>query len=673
MRSNLISVLLKHKGYVKLFMFLFFLVFLFLPSAVSAQVWHWPLSEEPVPLKDREQHLLLRPGITYNPVYGNTFSNYGYFITGRENMPVYAPETGTITVETSCVIYPDNIYIQGINPSASPEQLTALKRRNPLLTPENTTRGICITLQNGKKVYIYGLKTVLKHKGERVKKGEQLGTLGFIKTFSYQPCLSIVLSTKEGKADNSIGLCLLDEDSTPLFDTMMQKRQSIYQPNRILTKEEQKQAWHIFTVSLQNNHPVFSDKKHAIRINHAWEILYGELSTQKDMRIHTLAEYMNRALAALHCCHTVLFPADREYRYPLCPLQLTVHNGRCFTVWDRRGKQEIPIGTEITSINDIPVADLVHRITQTISTDSLNYAVAQEIVEQHFTAELQRFLPVDSEYTFAIKSEILLSAENRAGEINVRLPVLTKEQASSSACYPVWFGRIADSPFEILDEMTARIGIKKMNRIADEEQLCSWFKTIAEKNIQNVIIDLRGNDGGGENAVGLFLSFLLPEPFSFAAYSELRTDEPPDRRISEPTQPVHNTLAVYKRDDTKRFFPAKQYRFTGKIYVLVDALTVSAGVNTARLLKNAGATVIGTETRGGYYSCNAIQYIHTRIPAADLILRIPIYRQVFTDTLSPSIPIDRGLIPDYVVPLTIDDKLYGSDSQFDFCMRIIER
>ena len=130
---------------------------------------------------------------------------------------------------------------------------------------------------------------------------------------------------------------------------------------------------------------------------------------------------------------------------------------------------------------------------------------------------------------------------------------------------------------------------------------------------------------------------------------------------------------MYKRDDTKRFFPAKQYRFTGKIYVLVDALTVSAGVNTARLLKNAGATVIGTETRGGYYSCNAIQYIHTRIPAADLILRIPIYRQVFTDTLSPSIPIDRGLIPDYVVPLTIDDKLYGSDSQFDFCMRIIER
>ena len=88
-----------------------------------------------------------------------------------------------------------------------------------------------------------------------------------------------------------------------------------------------------------------------------------------------------------------------------------------------------------------------------ISTDSLNYAVAQEIVEQHFTAELQRFLPVDSEYTFAIKSEILLSAENRAGEINVRLPVLTKEQASSSACYPVWFGRIANSPFEILDAM----------------------------------------------------------------------------------------------------------------------------------------------------------------------------------------------------------------------------
>ena len=106
------------------------LLLFFPPLLLSAQEWQWPLSKRCKALKSEVSQssnnaILLQPGAVQNPVYGNTFLNYGYFITGTENEPVYVPETGTVTFETSCVIYPDNVFIQGMTPSAPPEQLAA--------------------------------------------------------------------------------------------------------------------------------------------------------------------------------------------------------------------------------------------------------------------------------------------------------------------------------------------------------------------------------------------------------------------------------------------------------------------------------------------------------------------------------------------------------------------
>ena len=664
------------------------LLLFFPPLLLSAQEWQWPLSKRCKALTSEVSQsgnnaILLQPGAVQNPVYGNTFLNYGYFITGTENEPVYAPETGTVTFETSCVIYPDNVFIQGMTPSAPPEQLAALKRRNPLLIPENCTRGIHIALLDGKKLHMYGFKTLLRHKGEAVKKGERIGTLGFIKTFSLRPCLYLTLSTKEGRPDKHIGRYLLGEDSAPLFDKMIQKQEP-YRPERILTAIEAEQAWQVFTARLQADHPVFGNPKDAARLRQTEATIYGQFSAQKSLSVHELVLYMNRMLNALHCCHTHLIPADSEYRYPLCPLQLTVHNGRCFTVWDRRGKNEIPAGTEILAVNSISIAELVQRIVQGISTDTVNPAVAQEIAEKRFTAELQRFLPPSSEYTFTLKSESFQKATARVDthpepeavktEPTVRIPVLTKAQAAAPDCYPLWQREQTKQPtFEILNDAIALMRIKKMNNRLNEETLSDWFKSIAEKHIRYLIIDLRGNDGGGENPTGLLLSFLLPQPFSLSAYSELRMDNSADTHEAvSATNTASIKSTAYRDVSVKTFTPAERYRFTGTVFVLVDELTVSAGVNAARLLQNASGIVIGTETRDGYYSCNALQYTHTALPYTGLILQTPIYRQVFTELPSSAIPQGRGLIPDYIVPLTLEDKLYGSDSQLNFCMNMMK-
>lgn len=473
MRSGSIFVRLDLKENIK--KLFFFLSFLSLSLLLSAQRWQWPLTQSFTSLHSKESHsgnstILLQPGAVQNPVYGNTFLNYGYFISGTEDEAVYAPDAGTITFETSCVIYHDNAFIQGMDPAAQPEQLAALKRRNPLLIPENCTQGLCITLSDGRKLHIYGFKTLLRHKGETVKKGERIGTLGFIRTFSLRPCLYLTLSTKEGHSDKHIGRYLLGKDSAPLFDKML-KKQAQCQPERILTAAEAEQAWQVFTASLVANHPAFGNPKDAARLRQIEATIYGQFSAQKSLTIHELALYMERMVNALHCCHTHLIPANSQYRYPLCPFQLTVHNGRCFTVWDRRGKNEIPVGTEIIAINGIPIPELVKRITQGISTDTVNPAVAQEIAEKRFTAELQRFLPPASEYAFTFKNgsfqKIAACAEKSEQEAvktepTVRIPVLTKVQDEVLDAYPLWQRKLSRTPpFKILNAATALIRIKK--------------------------------------------------------------------------------------------------------------------------------------------------------------------------------------------------------------------
>lgn len=167
----------------------------------------------------------------------------------------------------SLIICPSDALINAtLEPEVFPVCVSVYpKRRNPLLIPENCTRGIHIALPDGKKLHIYGFKTLLRHKGEAVKKGEQIGTLGFIKTFSRKACLNLTLSTKEGRPDKHIGRYLLGEDSAPLFDKMIQKQEP-YRPERILTATESEQAWQVFTARLQADHPVFGNPKDAARL-----------------------------------------------------------------------------------------------------------------------------------------------------------------------------------------------------------------------------------------------------------------------------------------------------------------------------------------------------------------------------------------------------------------------
>ena len=117
--------------------------------------------------------------------------------------------------------------------------------------------------------------------------------------------------------------------------------------------------------------------------------------------------------------------------------------------------------------------------------------------------------------------------------------------------------------------------------------------------------------------------------------------------------------------------PAKN-AYDGKIYILVNGLTISGASHIAAIasfLKRA--IIIGEETGGAYHGGSSGDFIILTLPNSRLKVRLPI-RQ-YTENLDPKYPWCSGVIPDYEVPTTITSILENRDEQLKFALKLIQK
>jgi C-terminal processing protease CtpA/Prc len=104
------------------------------------------------------------------------------------------------------------------------------------------------------------------------------------------------------------------------------------------------------------------------------------------------------------------------------------------------------------------------------------------------------------------------------------------------------------------------------------------------------------------------------------------------------------------------------FRFSGKVYVITNATTVSAASYFALLIKKAGiGKIIGTETAGGSYSGNGFKNLEYVLPKSYFKLIFPYAHMVYS--LKENQNTGRGVIPDYIVPDTYESFKNNEDKQ----------
>lgn len=172
------------------------------------------------------------------------------------------------------------------------------------------------------------------------------------------------------------------------------------------------------------------------------------------------------------------------------------------------------------------------------------------------------------------------------------------------------------------DSVTAMLTVNGLE-YGDEEFYRQAFHQLAQRSVENLILDVRRNHGGDARIMNNLLSYLADSSYVFLRKAVSRTPRPFASRFARyfdpgitgsfqvTYQPARRVGAWYEfdfRGDMNRLMeyqPTAPERFRGRLYVLMGGGTFSNAANFIAALKMARpkVTLIGRETGGAESGC----------------------------------------------------------------------
>lgn len=212
--------------------------------------------------------------------------------------------------------------------------------------------------------------------------------------------------------------------------------------------------------------------------------------------------------------------------------------------------------------------------------------------------------------------------------------------------------------------------------------LDSVFTDINSNGYQNLIVDIRENEGGADEARDAVLSYLTPQSLGCASpYRRLyRYNSIPDSlkknldtwddRFKNPKPDslfVKTAEGFYEPrsiDKCEEILP-KQNRFKGNIFLITDVTNSSATFIMADVFKNNKlGTIVGEVTGGSQQGINGGELFFFYLPNSKIEMDLPLIYQA-PKTIRP----DQGIRPDFEVVTKPHDIATSSDPQIDFILK----
>lgn len=398
---------------------------------------------------------------------------------------------------------------------------------------------------------------------------------------------------------------------------------------------------------LINNHPApyqFSDRE-------AFDKFYAEQLDKLDHPMN-LGEYYKVAASlveALHCGHTWISLPDEFWdngEALFLPVGLLFSGTRAFSS-PSVNVSPIPAGSEIISINKIPVSAIIESTKQLVSSDA-----------RSSTGKLAKF-----GYTFPDLFALQYGNPNRyevnfipPGSVEIQgcvLKPVSRKQAWENPINTL-AGSIAGGEALQLEieeaQKLAVLGIRTFGFYNNKEKFYAFidsaFEQVSRSEIQHLILDLRNNSGGDPYCAVRLLSYLeiKPAPYFARVYEEYET-------LAKPI-PV-----------------AGKNAFQGDLYILINGGCFSTTGHLCSLLKfTRRGKFVGEET-GGTYECNDSQ---VKVTTSVTKLNLNVARMTYTAAVK-GLSRETGIMPDYPVEPTIGDVLAGRDVVKEFVGKLMTR
>ncbi|MCP3672873.1 MAG: hypothetical protein GY829_00180 [Gammaproteobacteria bacterium] len=450
---------------------------------------------------------------------------------------------------------------------------------------------------------------------------------------------------------------------------------------KLFTPQQLRQDLQFLEKSLLQIHPEpfarLPIEKYQTQYDQAYSELSGPMRRQDFYRV--VAPLVSQ-FSDIHM--RLLFPPEEYQQYleqkGKFPLALLYSSDGLIVVADQQDIPIIPIGAEILTINDIGIEAILEKFEQYVPVETTTGL--QRIIQMEFPRLLWSIYGFDNHYQVSYLWQGKVIRQEVKG-VKQNLTALHQQLVTSH------YGVIP------INKMTSLMWLNDFNEQYDkfEDFLHEQFQIMREQDKDNLILDLRYNQGGITDNLALLLSYLSSEPVSWATNGTLK--------LSKAFRQQHSVLlenAKYEKygnylywlpveylnllqwkilfasdgewldTDINPVISDKEEIFKGKIFVLSNGFCLSACASlTAVLQDNNLATIIG-ESPG---NLTKVQYgypVSVKLPNTEFQLTIPAIKFVRDG--------DKGNLynrrPDYPIERTKKDVISGKDPIFNLALEL---
>lgn len=389
---------------------------------------------------------------------------------------------------------------------------------------------------------------------------------------------------------------------------------------------------------LEETHPALYDYTGKGQLDSIFQNCYARLDNTLDF--NTFYSILSEAVSKVGCGHTSLWVPSEFWNVAperLFPVKLHWTKPNLWVEGWYGEQQDMPLGSEILTINGDPVRDVIRRLQWLTSADGFNQAYRSSMVEKHFSMKYALHFG----FPEAFRVQFRPPGQDRTAECLLRPVSMETIDGETRGGDELSFRELEGGKVALMTIGTFAYydQVEMFQSFID-----SAFQAMHHKGITTLVLDLRGNSGGDPFCSSYLFSCLAHEPVPYFAHHYGRYDT-----LANPV-------------------PLAPHHFQGDLYTLIDGNGFSTTGHFCALLKyHQIGKFAGSETGATYTCTGSVSYMgldHTGIILGTA------RNQRYSVAVQP-MDRSRGVIPDYPVEQSQQDIINNRDAVLDFVLSLV--
>lgn len=410
-----------------------------------------------------------------------------------------------------------------------------------------------------------------------------------------------------------------------------------------------------------------------------------EMVVAKSPSELTFYSAVSKLLVGLRCEHTKAEFSphlEQQKKQAFMPFRFRIFDNRMFVEYahDTSGLSR---GDEVLRINNVPIQQIISQLFPYIERDGYTDHATTALLEQNFDllgSSFEQFFSsvVLQKDTFVTQFEV--TYKNNGEDLQVA------KASMSAISFDDWIG-LSGRPYRLNFSDAVKVNIQGNTAVLTVDTFVNYrkpvdafsvfeeiFSNFEKQEVTHLIVDLRNNGGGSDDAQMALLRHLYQVPFTLVDGAWLSAKplgslaaklNSWDRTAIDidksqlPLTPKGRAIPVEALGVNAKLQQPAKHAFKGDIVLLTSKSNASASAALlSHIQQQPNVTLVGQATGGNQGGTTATIMAFLTLPTSKIVVRIPLIRNHYN---IENVLDGVGAMPDIYVPEQLNDFLTMQD------------